>query len=133
VHLTNLEIAPTTVALLSRTGRGRWTIENEGFNIQKHHGYALQHKYAHVNWQAAKNYYHCLQTGNDGVPPLWPSPPPPARPTGPTALPDPLALASPGDRLLRNSGAPHYPPKEVNLIQAPQFAYLSLLHASQSY
>jgi Transposase DDE domain len=63
VHLTNLEITPTTVALLSRTGRGRWTIENEGFNIQKHHGYALQPKYARVSWQAAKNYYHCLQIG----------------------------------------------------------------------
>lgn len=63
MHLTNLEITATTVALLSRTGRGRWTIENEGFNIQKHHGYALQHKYARVSWQAAKNYYHCLQIG----------------------------------------------------------------------
>ena len=64
MHLTNLEVTPTTVALLSRTGRGRWTIENEGFNTQKHHGYALQHKYARVSWQAAKNYYHCLQIGH---------------------------------------------------------------------
>ena len=37
---------------------------HEGFNTQKHHGYALQHKYARVNWQAAKNYYQCLQIGH---------------------------------------------------------------------
>jgi hypothetical protein len=43
--------------------------------------------------------------GDDGFPPLGPSPPPHARPTGPRALPDPLDLVPPGDRLLRNSGA----------------------------
>ena len=64
VHLTNLAVTATTVALLSRTGRLRWKIENEGFNTQKHLGYALQHKYARVNWQAAKNYYQCLQIGH---------------------------------------------------------------------
>ncbi len=64
VHLTNLELSTATVVILSRTGRLRWKIENEGFNTQKHHGYALQHKYARVNWQAAKNYYQCLQIGH---------------------------------------------------------------------
>jgi hypothetical protein len=64
VHLTNLAVTATTVALLSRTGRLRWKIENEGFNTQKHLGYALQHKYARSNWQAAKNYYQCLQIGH---------------------------------------------------------------------
>ncbi len=64
VHLTNLELSKATVVILSRTGRLRWKIENEGFNTQKHHGYALQHKYARVNWQAAKNYYQCLQIGH---------------------------------------------------------------------
>ena len=64
VHLTNLELSAATVVVLSRTGRLRWKIENEGFNTQKHHGYALQHKYARVNWQAAKNYYQCLQLGH---------------------------------------------------------------------
>ena len=64
VHLTQLEVTAATVVLLSRTGRLRWTIENEGFNTQKHHGYALQHKYARVSWQAAKNYYQCLQIGH---------------------------------------------------------------------
>lgn len=64
VHLTNLEVTTTTVVGLSATGRLRWKIENEGFNTQKNLGYALQHKYARVNWQAAKNYYQCLQIGH---------------------------------------------------------------------
>jgi hypothetical protein len=64
VHLTNLAVSAATVAVLSRTGRLRWKIENEGFNTQKHHGYALQHKYARVSWQAARNYYQCLQIGH---------------------------------------------------------------------
>ena len=64
VHLTNLEVTTTTVVVLSTTGRLRWKIENEGFNTQKNLGYALQHKYARVNWQAAKNYYQCLQIGH---------------------------------------------------------------------
>jgi hypothetical protein len=61
VHLSNLEITSTSASLISHTGRLRWKIENEGFNTQKNHGYALQHKYARVSWRAAKNYYQCLQ------------------------------------------------------------------------
>jgi hypothetical protein len=64
VHLTNLPITSTTAPLLSRTGRLRWKIENEGFNTQKNLGYGLQHKYARVSWLAAKNYYQCLQIGH---------------------------------------------------------------------
>jgi hypothetical protein len=64
VHLTNLTVTARTVRVLSHTGRLRWKIENEGFNTQKHLGYGLQHKYARVNWQAAKNYYQCLQIGH---------------------------------------------------------------------
>lgn len=64
VHLTSLEVSADTVALLSTTGRLRWKIENEGFNTQKNLGYGLQHQYARVNWQAAKNYYQCLQIGH---------------------------------------------------------------------
>jgi hypothetical protein len=64
VHLTNLAVNATTVVELSCTGRLRWKIENEGFNTQKHLGYGLAHKYARVSWQAAKNYYQCLQIGH---------------------------------------------------------------------
>ena len=64
VHLTDLLIDATTARLISRTGRLRWKIENEGFNTQKNHGYGLQHKFSRVSWQAAKNYYQCLQMGH---------------------------------------------------------------------
>lgn len=64
VHVTNLEVTAASVALISRTGRLRWVIENQGFNTQKHHGYALKHKYARGSWRAAKNYYQCLQIGH---------------------------------------------------------------------
>ena len=64
VHLTNLTVTARTVRALSHTGRLRWKIENEGFNTQKHLGYGLEHKYARVSWQAAKNYYQCLQIGH---------------------------------------------------------------------
>jgi len=64
VHLTNLTVTARTVRTLSRTGRLRWKIENEGFNTQKHLGYSLEHKYARGSWQAAKNYYQCLQIGH---------------------------------------------------------------------
>jgi hypothetical protein len=68
VHLTNLAVTAATVAVLSHTGRLRWKIEKEGFNTQKPLGYALQHKYARVNWQAAKNYYQVRVVAPKPVP-----------------------------------------------------------------
>jgi hypothetical protein len=64
VHLTNLTVTASTVRALSHTGRLRWTIETEGFTTQQHLGYGLEHKYARVSWQAAKNYYQCLPIGH---------------------------------------------------------------------
>jgi hypothetical protein len=64
VQLTDLLIDATTARAISRSGRLRWKIENEGFNTQKNHGYGLQHKFSRVSWQAAKNYYQCLQIGH---------------------------------------------------------------------
>ncbi|MCP4665447.1 MAG: transposase family protein [Deltaproteobacteria bacterium] len=65
VHVTNLEETTSgNVSMISRAGRLRFKIENEGFNVQKNHGYAMQHKYARVSWLAAKNYYQCLQIGH---------------------------------------------------------------------
>lgn len=61
VHLTNMEISSELCAGISDTGRLRQKIENEGFNIQKNNGYALEHKYSRVSFQAMKNYYQCLQ------------------------------------------------------------------------
>ncbi len=61
VHLTDLPITYQEASCISRTGRLRWKIENEGFNAQKNLGYELQHKYSRVSYRATKNYYQCLQ------------------------------------------------------------------------
>ncbi len=61
VHLTDLRPTGVNIATLSASGRLRWKIENEGFNCQKNHGYALQHQYARHSYRAAQNYYQCLQ------------------------------------------------------------------------
>ena len=61
VHLTDIAISRDNVAELSRTGRLRWKIENEGFNTQKNLGYNLHHKYSRTSYLASKNYYQCLQ------------------------------------------------------------------------
>jgi len=59
--LTNLSVEPDTVATLgNRGGRLRWTIENEGFNIQKNGGFALEHAYGNGPW-AIKNFYLLMQ------------------------------------------------------------------------
>ena len=61
VHVTDMDIDKSTAANISQTGRLRWKIENEGFNVQKNQGYNLQHKFSRVNLTATKNYYQCLQ------------------------------------------------------------------------
>lgn len=61
VHITNLDVNILNVKHISQTGRQRWKIENEGFNIQKNNGYGLGHKYSRSSFQAFKNYYQCMQ------------------------------------------------------------------------
>ena len=61
VYLTDINITSKRVKTLVDAGRMRQKIENEGFNTQKNLGYALQHKYSRVSFQATKNYYQCLQ------------------------------------------------------------------------
>ena len=61
VHITNFEVDSNLCTGISFTGRLRQKIENEGFNIQKNHGYALEHKFSRISFQAMKNYYQCLQ------------------------------------------------------------------------
>lgn len=61
VWVTDLALEPTRVVeVANEGGRLRWKIENEGFNIQKNHGYALEHAYCESP-NAAKNYYLLLQ------------------------------------------------------------------------
>jgi hypothetical protein len=58
--VSNFNVTPTTVlTLANQGGRLRWKIENEGFNVQKHGGYALEHAYTQ-NPTAAKVFYFLL-------------------------------------------------------------------------
>lgn len=52
--------AKNVVALTNEGGRIRWKIENEGFNVQKNGGYALEHAYTE-DPTAAKVFYFLLQ------------------------------------------------------------------------
>ena len=44
---TDMEVTADNVAAIVRIGRSRWKIENEQFNVQKNHGYELEHNYGH--------------------------------------------------------------------------------------
>lgn len=61
--LTDLPVTKRTVKELAKAGRMRWTIENQGFNTQKNHGYSLEHRFSH-NYQAWKNHYYLIQIGH---------------------------------------------------------------------
>ena len=59
--ITNCRVKPTNVLeLANHGGRLRWKIENEGFNVQKNGGYALEHIFTH-HPIAAKVFYRLLQ------------------------------------------------------------------------
>jgi hypothetical protein len=59
--LTNFTLRAENVALLAnRGGRLRWKIENEGFNLQKNGGFALEHAYS-TRPEPLKNWYLLLQ------------------------------------------------------------------------
>jgi hypothetical protein len=45
--VTDLIVTPETVVAIVGIGRSRWKIENEQFNVQKNHGYELEHNYGH--------------------------------------------------------------------------------------
>jgi hypothetical protein len=61
VHITSMPVDAETVQPVSKAGRMRWKIENEGFNVQKNMGYELGHKYSEASFIALQNYYQCLQ------------------------------------------------------------------------
>ena len=52
VWITDLDVSDDTVEMLVKTGRARWKIENEGFNILKNHGYNLCHNWGHVKGES---------------------------------------------------------------------------------
>jgi hypothetical protein len=60
VRITNLVTDKSTVKNLSKAGRLRWKIENEGFNEEKNNGYAMEHLYARDSFNALQNYYQSM-------------------------------------------------------------------------
>ena len=61
VHLTSVAVNEKNNQQISKQGRLRWNIENQGFNAQKNHGFALEHKYARKGFNTMKNYYLLMQ------------------------------------------------------------------------
>jgi hypothetical protein len=58
--ITNMEVTKKKVLEFVETGRKRWMIENEGFNIQKNHRYEITHINS-KNYNAMKNHYLITQ------------------------------------------------------------------------
>ena len=58
--VTNLKITGKTAWEFAKTGRKRWQIENEGFNIQKNYRYDITHANS-LNYNAMKNHYLLTQ------------------------------------------------------------------------
>ena len=58
--LTDLLLTKKNIASTVFYGRRRWSIENNGFNAQKNHGYFIEHLFSH-NCQAMKNHYYLIQ------------------------------------------------------------------------
>ena len=62
--LTNRPLGPrSVVTYANQGGRLRWKIENEGFNIQKNHGYALEHAYSD-QLHVGQIFYYLLQVAH---------------------------------------------------------------------
>jgi len=58
--ITSLRIRGADAYEFAQTGRKRWLIENEGFNIQKNHRYIITHANS-LNYNAMKNHYLITQ------------------------------------------------------------------------
>jgi hypothetical protein len=58
--ITGLQIKGKTAWEFAQTGRKRWKIENEGFNIQKNYRYNIEHANS-LNYNAMKNHYLLTQ------------------------------------------------------------------------
>ncbi len=46
-YVTSLPVTRATVAEIAACARARWKVENEGFNVLKNNGYALEHNFGH--------------------------------------------------------------------------------------
>jgi hypothetical protein len=62
--VTNFNVKRNNViTLANQGGRLRWKIENEGFNVQKNGGFALEHAYTR-NATASKVFYYLMQVAH---------------------------------------------------------------------
>ena len=61
VHLTSFLVNYENSVYLSKSGRLRWNIEQQGFDQQKNHGYSIEHKYCRKSYLGLKNFYQCCQ------------------------------------------------------------------------
>ncbi len=57
----SIPVNKENIESMTKAGRSRWKIENQGFDEQKNHGYNLQHKYSRISPRARSNYYILLQ------------------------------------------------------------------------
>jgi hypothetical protein len=55
--VTDFEVTHENAATIIGIGRSRWKIENEQFNVQKNHGYELEHNYGHGHQNLALVFY----------------------------------------------------------------------------
>lgn len=58
--VTSMEVTNRTAGEFAETGRKRWLIENQGFNIQKNHRYIITHANS-LDYNAMKNHYLLTQ------------------------------------------------------------------------
>jgi hypothetical protein len=63
LFITNLPITRKNCSQLVADGRRRWCIENQGFDVQKNHGYNLEHIFSE-DYNAMKNHYLLIQIGH---------------------------------------------------------------------
>jgi len=61
IFITSIAPNQANIKELTKAGRMRWKIENEGFNAQKNHGLNLHHKYVRKNFTGIRNYYMSMQ------------------------------------------------------------------------
>jgi hypothetical protein len=63
--LTDLTVTGKIAGYFARVGRGRWQIENEGFNLQKNVRYDIQHVNS-VDYNAVKCHYPLSADADSG-------------------------------------------------------------------
>jgi hypothetical protein len=55
--ITDMAVGSENIAEVVKIGRSRWKIENEQFNVQKNHGYELEHNYGYGKENLSQVFY----------------------------------------------------------------------------